>query len=276
MALATFSPKAQETTTTEAMLARIAKGDTIEATDPMSPEYREALINLMMQQADSELAGAYGYLSWIEKAPDIHEKLLVAQIVKDEMRHAYAMFHLLEELGMDVEPYIAQHNYHFRMPSGQELTSQRLSSDKRVNIFYYPIETWTDFIMFNFLMDRGAGHQLEDTLASSYAPWQRAIKAIFKEEMMHVNHGDVWVKRLAANPETREDLQQTLNKWYPRVMNIFGRPMAPKCQEYVQFGLKKRDNHDVRLTFQAEVAEKCAEVGLVLPEWVPYYAQKIA
>ncbi|MBY0450568.1 MAG: phenylacetate-CoA oxygenase subunit PaaI [Cyanobacteria bacterium] len=261
--------------TAEAFNARLQAGEKIESTDEMSDEYREALTNLLLQQADSELSGAYGYIPWIEKAPSIHEKLLVAQIAKDEIRHAYAMFKLLAELGMDVEHYIAQHPYAFRVADGNaDIGTQRLTEDKRVNIFYYPIETWTDFILFNFLMDRGAGHQLEDTLDSSYAPWFRTIKTIFQEETMHMNHGDTWVKRLSENPETRAELQEGINKWYPRVMNIFGRPGAPKNQLYVKLGLKKRDNGLVRDVFKADVEARLEGTGVVLPDWVPYYEKK--
>ena len=35
--------------------------------------YREHLTNLMMMQADSEMAGGFGYVPWIQKAPDIKE-----------------------------------------------------------------------------------------------------------------------------------------------------------------------------------------------------------
>ena len=38
----------------------------------------------MTMQADSELAGGYGYVPWITKAPGVEEKHVVAQIVKDE------------------------------------------------------------------------------------------------------------------------------------------------------------------------------------------------
>jgi ring-1,2-phenylacetyl-CoA epoxidase subunit PaaA len=36
-------------------------------------------------QGDSEYSGALGYAPWVEKAPTLKEKVLVAQIVKDEM-----------------------------------------------------------------------------------------------------------------------------------------------------------------------------------------------
>src|SRR5438094_735849 len=80
------------------LLARLAAGERIEERDEMSAVYRENLVHLMTMQADSELAGAYGYVPWIMRAPTVEEKLVVAQIVKDETRHAKVMYDLLAEL----------------------------------------------------------------------------------------------------------------------------------------------------------------------------------
>jgi ring-1,2-phenylacetyl-CoA epoxidase subunit PaaA len=52
-------------------------------------------------------------------------------------------------------------------------------------------------------------------------------------------------------------------------MNIFGRPNSPKNKIYRDLGLKKRDNEQVRQAFAQEVADRCKEFGLTLPEWVP-------
>lgn len=260
----------------EEFLKRIEAGQCIEADDPMPEEYRENLINLLEMQADSELSGAYGYIPWIEKAPDIHEKLLVAQIVKDEVRHAYAINRCLEELGINIDKRIEQQDYSFRLgEDNTDIGAERMAKDKRVNIFYYPIETWTDFVMFNFCMDRGAGHQLEDALESSYGPWQRAIKTIFKEEMMHVNHGDTWVEKLASDPATKAETQEALEKWFNRTMNIFGRPKSKRNVIYQKWRLKKRDNDEVREGFRKEIEEKVAAYGLKMPEWTPDYDENV-
>jgi ring-1,2-phenylacetyl-CoA epoxidase subunit PaaA len=120
-------------------------------------------------------------------------------------------------------------------------------------------------------MDRGAGHQLEDVRACSYGPWVRAIEGIFKEEKFHIRHGEFWVKRLAEDPKTRDEAQATLNKWYIRTMNIFGRPGSPRNVVYRRYRLKLRDNDEVRQTFAREVAEKAGAVGLTLPEWNPVW-----
>jgi ring-1,2-phenylacetyl-CoA epoxidase subunit PaaA len=257
-----------------ALLARIAGGERIESAEEMTAGYRAALIHLMTMQADSELAGGYGYVPWIAQAPTVEEKHVVAQIVKDEIRHAHVMYGLLADLGVDVEGHVGRHDRAFtmRITPDADLGTRRITSDKRVNIFYYPIETWADFVFFNFCMDRGAGHQLEDVRQCSYGPWARAIEGIFKEEKFHIRHGEYWVKRLAGDPATRAEAQATLEKWYLRTMNIFGRPGTAKNVLYRRYRLKLRDNDEVRRAFATEVRGLAEAVGLQVPEWKPVWA----
>ncbi|PIR19160.1 MAG: hypothetical protein COV48_03520 [Elusimicrobia bacterium CG11_big_fil_rev_8_21_14_0_20_64_6] len=252
----------------EKLLAKIAKGQKITELAEMSDEYREHLTNLMSMQADSELAGAFGYVPWITKSPDIKETLQVAQIVKDEVRHARVMYRLLEGVGVNVDSYYKTHNFNMRVDS-DDIGTLRAADDKRVNIFYYPIETWFDFIMFNFCMDRGAGHQLEDNLDCSYKPWCDGMEGIFKEEEMHMAHGDQWAEKLSKDPKTHDQLQAAFEKWYPRTMNIFGRANSPKNIIYRKYGLKKRDNDEVRQAYAADIRDKAAKYGLKVPAWTP-------
>ncbi|PYM06961.1 MAG: hypothetical protein DMD82_07040, partial [Candidatus Rokuibacteriota bacterium] len=257
----------------DACLDKITRGERIESSEEMTEEYRASLIHLMTMQADSELAGGYGYVPWITKAPTVEEKHVVAQIVKDELRHATVMYGLLGDLGVDVESHVRAHDSTFtlRIASDADIGTSRITSDKRVNIFYYPIDTWADFVFFNFCMDRGAGHQLEDVRSSSYGPWARAIEGIFKEEKFHIRHGEVWVKRLAQDPAAHDLAQRTFDKWYIRTMNIFGRPGSPKNSLYRRFRLKLRDNDEVRQGFAEEVAALCRTFGLTVPPWQPVW-----
>ena len=254
----------------ERMAAEIVAANKVESPEQMTPLYRDSLINLLYMQSDSELAGALGYVPCVKMSPNIEEFLASSMIVKDEFRHARVVYKLLENLGEDVNAHIHAHDLTMRLSdSDANIGSQRAADDKRVNIFYYPIDSWVDFCMFNFCMDRGAGHQLEDSLEASYKPWARVLEGIFKEEKFHIAHGDSWVKRLAQDPATHDAAQAALNKWFIRTMNIFGRPNSPKNKVYREIGLKKRDNHDVRLAFAQEVADRCKENGLQVPEWVP-------
>mgnify|MGYP000187394360 FL=1 len=116
-------------------------------------------------------------------------------------------------------------------------------------------------------MDRAAGHQLQDTFNSSYLPWKKAIEGIYKEEVMHLAHGDKWVKILSKDPEQKSFLQERLNLWWPRVMNVFGSTAGASNDLYVNLGLKQRTNGEIREVFVKEIEEMCAECGLTLPEY---------
>jgi len=257
------------------LLARIDRGERIESVDEMTDDYRQCLVHLMTMQADSELSGGYGYVPWITKAPGVEEKHVVAQIVKDELRHAAVMYGLLADLGVDVQAHVQAHDetLTMRIESDADIGTARITADKRVNIFYYPIDTWADFIFFNFCMDRGAGHQLEDVRQCSYGPWVRAIEGIFKEEKFHIRHGEVWVKRLAGEEQTHDEAQATFNKWYIRTMNIFGRPGSARNALYRKYRLKLRDNDEVRRGFAEEVRDKATGAGLSVPDWRPAWSE---
>ena len=246
----------------------IANGKTFNEGDELPELYRSKLLNLLYMQGDSEYSGALGYLPWVEKAPTIQSKVLVGQIVKDEMRHASVVYRLLKGLGQDPEERINNYDLGYKLEDDQaNIGFNRAKDDLRVNIFYYQIKFWEDFVLFNFLMDRAAGHQLEDTLHSSYTPWKEAISGIYKEEVMHVAHGDKWVKKLAADPERKPFLQERLNLWWPRVMNVFGSSRSSTNDIYVKLGLKKRTNAEVRDVFLKEIKSMTDEWGLEIPKY---------
>jgi ring-1,2-phenylacetyl-CoA epoxidase subunit PaaA len=255
--------------TDEELLAKIGRGELVEEPEEMTPEYRDNLVHLMLMEADSEIAGAFGYVPWIMKAPNPAEMLAVASIARDEVRHGRVVYKLLENLGVPVEDRVKQFDFTLRVNESDYLGAGRAANDERVNIFYYPIETWADFIMFNVLMDRAAGHQLDDVLQCSYGPWRRVMEGIMKEETMHISHGDTWLKRLGRDPATHDELQETLNRWWPRVMNVFGRPKTRRNATYQKWRLKVRDNDAVRQAFVDDVTAAIEAATLTVPTWVP-------
>lgn len=250
------------------LFEEIKNGKTFDKDDELPPLYRKHLMNLLWMQGDSEYSGSLGYIPWIEKAPTLMEKVLVAQISKDEMRHAQVVYKILEDLGENVLEHIKSKELGFKLEDDlEQIGFRRIKDDYRVNIFYYNIKYWTDFILFNFLMDRAAGHQLEDTLESSYVPWKVGMGGIYKEEAMHVAHGDKWIKILANDPNEKGFLQERLNLWWPRVMNVFGNSRGASNTIYVKLGLKKRTNLEVRNAFVKEIENFIKPYGLTLPEY---------
>lgn len=240
----------------EVMLKKIASGEKLESVDEISQDYREHLLTLMIAQADSELAGAYGYIPWIEGAPTVAEKLAMANIVKDECRHAKAMYDLLERLGIDTHKLIYEDKMKHRM-----------------KVFYEPIKTWADLVMFNFLMDRAAGHQLRDAAECSWGPWSRTMIQIEKEELMHVRHGETWVRKLAFEKDDcksnekgqKVSIQRALDFWFPIVNRGFGKSGTDTNKIYQRYKLKQRDNQEVRKAWYNEVKPLLESYGLSVP-----------
>lgn len=232
----------------QAMMAKIEAGQKLESIDEVTQDYKDCLLKLMIGQADSELAGAYGYVPWIEGAPNVAEKLAMANIVKDEVRHAKAMYDLLDRVGVDTHKLILEDNMKNRM-----------------HVFYEPIRTWADLVMFNFLMDRAAGHQLRDAAACSWGPWARTIVQIEKEELMHVRHGETWVRKLALDPATKSEIQKALEFWFPKVNKVFGKSGTNSNQKFQTYKLKQRDNNVVRKIWYDECKELLDSYGLQIP-----------
>ena len=230
------------------MMQKIESGQKLENLDEVTADYKDNLLKLMIAQADSELAGAYGYVPWIEGAPNMPEKLAMANIVKDEIRHARAMYDLLERIGVDTDKLIHEDKMKNRM-----------------KVFYEPINTWTDLVMFNFLMDRAAGHQLRDAAECSWGPWSRAMIQIEKEEWMHVAHGEHWVKKLATEATTRPEVQKALEFWYPKVNKVFGKANTETNKIFQTYKLKQRDNHVVRDAWYNEIKPILEGYGLKVP-----------
>jgi ring-1,2-phenylacetyl-CoA epoxidase subunit PaaA len=231
----------------EAMMAKINSGQKLESLDEVTQEYKDNLLKLMIAQADSELAGAYGYVHFIQDAPTMAERLAMANIVKDEIRHARAMYDLLDRVGIDTNKLIENNMEH------------------RMKVFYEPIKTWADLVMFNFLMDRAAGHQLRDAAECSWGPWSRAMIQIEKEEWMHVRHGEHWVKKMAISPESKAEIQTALEFWFPKVNRVFGKQGSQTNKDFQKFRLKQRDNHEVRLAWYDEIKPLLESYGLKVP-----------
>lgn len=232
----------------EAMLKKIQSGEKLESPDEITKEYRDHLLTLMIAQADSELAGAYGYIPWIEGAPTVAEKLAMANIVKDECRHAKAMYDLLDRLDVDTDKLILEDKMKNRM-----------------KVFYEPIKTWADLVMFNFLMDRAAGHQLRDAAECSWGPWSRTMIQIEKEEWMHVKHGETWVRKLSQDAKEKPSVQRALDFWFPKVNKVFGKGATDSNKIYQKFKLKQRDNHEVRQVWYNEIKPLLESYGLTVP-----------
>src|SRR3990172_10658076 len=118
--------------------ARIARGDKVEPGDWMPARYRQQLIRLIQQHANSELMGALPEGEWIPYAPGFRRKMALIAKVQDEVGHAQLLYRAAETLGKSREQMI------------DDLLSGK---SKYSNVFNYPTPTWADTAVIAWLID---------------------------------------------------------------------------------------------------------------------------
>src|SRR4051794_27471541 len=195
----------------EAAMSAMARFDeAIEAKDfeQQDPEYRDLLSRVLTIQADCEIGGPHLYVDRIlPDAPSKGMQLVVARTAAEEIDHFRKMAVLAGEIGTDVS--------HVLRWSNQE---------RYVEAFRTTIETWEDFAVFGFLIDRVGKYQLDEFLPCSYKPLERAVETMLGEEESHIRFGTMETARLALKGgEAKERVQRALDHWYVKGLDMFGK-----------------------------------------------------
>jgi ring-1,2-phenylacetyl-CoA epoxidase subunit PaaA len=227
--------------------------DKIERQDleKMPSEYLELLGRVLTIQADCEIGGPHLYVQdMLMKAPSKVNQLVVARTAAEEMDHYRKIARLAGEIGVDTSFLLS------------------IPNQKRyLEAFRGMIDTWEDFSVFGFLIDRVGRFQLEEFLDCSYLPLQRVLPEILKEEMGHIGFGTNQTAELAAQgEESKERVQQSVNFWYVKALDMFGRSDSERSNRYCHWGLKRRSNTQARWEFKKEVDPLIINMGLSVPD----------
>jgi ring-1,2-phenylacetyl-CoA epoxidase subunit PaaA len=226
--------------------------DKIERTDleKMPTEYRELLERVLTIQADCEIGGPHLYVKDIlPTAPTKVNQLIVARTAAEEMDHYRKIARLAGDIGRDT-------SFLLSIPNQQ----------RYLEAFRGSIKTWEDFSVFGFLIDRVGRYQLEEFLDCSYLPLQRILPEILKEELGHIGFGTHQTAELAAKDEGRERVQKSLDFWYVKALDMFGRSDSDRSNRFCHWGLKRRSNSQARWEFIKEVDPLILDMGLTVPD----------
>jgi ring-1,2-phenylacetyl-CoA epoxidase subunit PaaA len=141
------------------------------------------------------------------------------------------------------------------------------NKDRYLEAFRGNITTWEDYAVFGFLIDRVGRYQLDEFLDCSYLPLQRVLPEILKEEVGHIGFGTNQTAELSAKShESCERVQQSVNFWYIKALDMFGRTDSERSNRYCYWGLKKRSNSQARWEFKEEVDTLIQQMGLLVPD----------
>ena len=227
--------------------------DKIEREDleKMPAEYKELLERVLTIQADCEIGGPHLYVKDIlPTAPSQVNQLIVARTAAEEMDHYRKIARLAGDIGKDTSLLLS-------------IPNQKRS----LEAFRGVIKTWEDFAVFGFLIDRVGRYQLEEFLDCSYLPLQRILPEILKEEVGHIGFGTNQTAELAAKgDEERERVQRSVDFWYIKALDMFGRSDSERSNRFCHWGLKRRSNSQARWEFIKEVGPIIQGMGLTVPD----------
>src|SRR5215831_13990877 len=166
------------------------------------PEYVDLLRRVLAIQADCEIGGPHLYVdAMLPSAPGQIDQLVVARTATEEIDHFRKFARLAGDLGVDTSNLLSRPN-----------------RERYVSAFRGSIDTWQDFAVFGFLIDRVGRYQLQEFVGCSYRPLSRLLEhpsRVMDEEAGHIDYGTTRTAELAAiGGEQKERIQRSLDYWY--------------------------------------------------------------
>ncbi len=234
--------------------AHIARGEKIEPGDWMPETYRNQLIRLIQQHANSELMGALPEGQWIPYAPGFKRKMALIAKVQDEVGHAQLLYIAAETLGKPRE----------------EMMEELINGESKFsNVFNYPCETWADIAMVGWLIDGAAIVNQTIMQTGSYGPYSRALQRITYEEAFHLKQGyDLVVTLMTGSDRQRAMAQEAFDRWWWPMIMFFGPPDKTSVHTEIlqRWRVKPKTNDQQRQEFLRKFVPKMLEVGLKIPD----------
>ena len=219
--------------------------------EKMDPEYQDLLKRLLAIQADCEIGGPHLYVEQIlPSAPTKLDQLIVARTAAEEIDHYRKVARLAGDLGLDVSYVLSWPN-----------------QKRYVESFRGKITSWEEFAVFGFLIDRIGRYQLEEFIGCSYAPLERILPEIIKEEEGHIDFGATKTAELVQkSEESKEKIQRAIDYWYVKALDMFGRSDSRRSDRFCAWGIKRRSNARARAEYVREVNPLLWGLGLKAPD----------
>jgi ring-1,2-phenylacetyl-CoA epoxidase subunit PaaA len=249
----------------ESLVSYVAGGGKLSAPDNVTPRYRAELMRLMAVFVDSEMAGASGFADCITLAPGLKERITGASIVLEKFGHAAKVLRLMEQFGANTSMYVSAHTWSGRLDRSAYLGTRRIDGDMRLNVFQYPIYGWVDSVTMNFLMGRATVVQLDELTGCSYQPLADAFLEILPVEARHAELGEQGLRVALRKGHDLTDAQASVNYWYPRVVDTFGRAASDHFEFCRKYGLRRHANEVLLERWRMSVRTVIAELRLQEP-----------
>ncbi|WP_454875274.1 Phenylacetic acid catabolic protein [Paraburkholderia xenovorans] len=241
-----------------------------EKDDALPESYKRALIHLLSFQADSEYAGAQRVSENMQFAPRPEEAYRLAKKTMEEYGHAFYLWTLIEELGVDVKARLAELRDN---PGNPDPKKVNIINGFRREFWREQFQCWEDVVMMSCVTTPAAVIFLGQYQKCSYLPWARVSERIAREEVGHMGFGLWGVKRCIefGGEKAREKLQRRVPKFMAMGMGMYGRPslagdkQSQNFDRYYEMGLKILRPEEAQVQYLELLRTRLKDSGL---EWV--------
>ena len=194
---------------------------------------RDALLNYVIYQGDTEFASVEQQRKLYETAPSEYDAASLARIMTEEMRHGWQMSHVLVTYFGDSGKHEAQ----------KLLERRAFSKNRLLGSFNTDINNWIDLFTFTQFVDRDGKFQLKMLSHSGFAPLARSMGPMLREESFHMGTGNNGLLRMVKGGVVPLGLlQKYVNKWVPTAYDLFGTDHSSSAHWGYVWGLKGRFN----------------------------------
>lgn len=243
-------------------------------------DYKRALLHLLTFQADSEYAGAQRVSENMQYAPRPEEAYRLSKKVMEEYGHAFYLWTVLEDLGLDIKPRLAELRDH---PENPDQKKVNIINGFRREFWKDQFQCWEDVVMMSCVATPASVIFLGQYTRCSYLPWARISERIAREEVGHMGFGLWGVKRCIefGGEKAREKLQRRVPKFMAMGMGMYGRPSSPgdkqsqNFDKYYDMGLKILRPEQAQAEYLELLRKRLTDAGLEFVDDVtPDYDQR--
>ncbi|GIK99261.1 MAG: hypothetical protein BroJett029_34700 [Alphaproteobacteria bacterium] len=237
--------------------------------DTLPDDYKAALLNLMAFQADSEYAGGQRVAENMRFATRPEEAYRLSKKVMEEMGHAYYVWSLMADLGVDVNARLTELVTH---PDDPDPKKVKVINGFRKENWSTWFDDWYDVGLFSTVVTPAAVAFLGQYRECSYLPWARVNVRIHKEEHGHLAFG-VWATKRNIEfdgEKAREIIQSRVPKFMRIGLGFYGRPSQGGSKSemfdiYYEYGIKVRKPEELQQEYLELLEPRLKELGLEMP-----------
>lgn len=129
------------------------------------------------------------------------------------------------------------------------------------------VRTWMERGIFSFLGEAVVLDHLMEFAEASYKPFADIFtERIIPDEHTHVAHGYRIIREACETPAGRLAAQEALDRFWPIVLDLFGRSDSKRSHEYQKWGLRLTSNAELRDRFIRKAKPRLAALGLRAPD----------